>query len=284
MAARKSKRKSTPARRKAAPKKRAPARNAKSAASAPRRTVTTQVRPGLSLDRKLDITGVVLAVAGLLTLISLLSTNPASLTGFWAGMWSRALGWGVYLFPLALMAVGSWLVARNFERAPQFSLERVFGFSLLFVNLLVVLHLLTFAGSSAAAYQFASEGRGGGYFGAILMVLLREGLGGLGLAIALLAWLVIALAMAFDLSVVELFRWVSPLVLRAQDWWDDRQAAGRQSLPPALPVQEEFRPIISSSPADAAQAKTPEAVGETQQAPAVRLGAPRGASAFAEPE
>jgi S-DNA-T family DNA segregation ATPase FtsK/SpoIIIE len=279
MAARKSKRKSTPARRKPAPRRSAPARNAKPT-SAPRRTTAAQVRPGLSLDRKLDITGVVLAVAGLLTLVSLLSTNPASLTGFWAGMWSRALGWGVYLFPLALMAVGSWLVARNFERAPQFSLERVFGFSLLFINLLVVLHLLTFAGSSEAAYQFASQGRGGGYLGAILMVLLRDGLGGLGLAIALLAWLVIALAMAFDLSVVELFRWVSPLVLRAQDWWDDRRADRTRMPAPPLPDQRDFQPIVSSSPA-AVGAKTPEAVIETQPA---RTGVPAPQDNFGEPE
>src|SRR3990172_7938525 len=120
-------------------------------------------RSGLSLDRKLDIVGVGLALAGLLTLLSLLSSNRGSLTGSWVAFLSEAFGWGVYAFPLVLMAVGLWLVLRNFERIPQFNFERIGGLLMLFVNLLVLLHLTLFPATSDEAYALAGGGLGGGY-------------------------------------------------------------------------------------------------------------------------
>ena len=74
------------------------------------------VRQGLSLDRKLDILGIVLALAGLLTLLSMLSPINGSLTGGWVAALGMTFGWGMYLFPIGLMATGLWLVLRNFER------------------------------------------------------------------------------------------------------------------------------------------------------------------------
>ena len=191
---------------------------------------------GLSLDRKLDIAGVIMSLVGLFTLLSLVSTRRGALTGGWVSLLGRGFGWGVYLLPLALIAVGLWLVLRNFERIPLISVERLAGISLLYVNLLAVLHFFAFPATRQASLELAASSRGGGYLGALVLGALNATLGLGGTAIALLAWFLIALVFALDISILDLFRWVSPLVRRAQDGWDDfrlrRAAASRAaSLP-----------------------------------------------------
>jgi len=59
----------------------------------------------MSLDRKLDIAGVVAALIGILTLLSLLSPNRSGLTNAWVNLWRGVFGWGVYVFPLALILI-----------------------------------------------------------------------------------------------------------------------------------------------------------------------------------
>ena len=190
---------------------------------APKTQPSRQITTGLSLDRKLDITGIVLALVGLLTLLSLLSVSNSTPTGNWLLFLSKAFGWGTFIFPLALVTLGLWLVLRNFERIPQLSVERMLGFVMLYADLLVGLHFFLLPAGREQAYQMAAEGQGGGYTGAFLLFLMQDNIGWGGAAVAMLAWLLIALALAFDVTVIELFRWIPPLVLRFQDWWDDRR-------------------------------------------------------------
>ncbi len=194
--------------------RRSPSRRTK-AASQP-------AEPRLSLDRKLDILGVGLALVGFLTLLSLLSTSRSVVTGAWVSLLRQSLGWGLYLLPLALVALGLWLILRHFERIPAVALERVLGLALLFLNLLVGLHFALFPPDRAASFAQAAAGRGGGYVGAAILEVSLLALGWWGTAIVLLAGLLIALPLALDLSIAELFGWVPPLVLRFQDWWDER--------------------------------------------------------------
>ena len=99
----------------------------KSASSKKTAKDTPPPSEGLSLDRKLDITGVLLAFVGVLTLFSLLSPDRSGVTNSWVTFWKTAIGWGVYIFPLALILIGVWLVARNFEIVPRPDLERMIG-------------------------------------------------------------------------------------------------------------------------------------------------------------
>ncbi|MCJ7702411.1 MAG: hypothetical protein MUO62_12580, partial [Anaerolineales bacterium] len=55
----------------------------------------------LSLDRKLDIAGVLMALVGLVTLFGLLSVNNGNLMGGWIGFLSYLFGWGGLIFPVA---------------------------------------------------------------------------------------------------------------------------------------------------------------------------------------
>jgi S-DNA-T family DNA segregation ATPase FtsK/SpoIIIE len=153
---------------------------------------------------------------GFSTLLSLLSINHDTSTGGWLAFLDETFGWGAYLFPLALIAVGLWLILRNFERVPHISLERLFGIGLLYGNLLAVFHYL---------------GQGGGLLGRGLFSALQFALGVGGAVIALLAWLVIALTLTLDVSVADLFRWVPPLVMRLQDVWDDFRTRNGEAIP-----------------------------------------------------
>ncbi|MEW6717822.1 MAG: DNA translocase FtsK [Chloroflexota bacterium] len=179
---------------------------------------------GLSLDRKLDIVGVLLVLLSVLTIIGLFSSSPSSLTGIWVIFWRRVLGWGFLILPLGLLALGLWLVLRNFKRVPTLSVERTVGIVWLYIVLLAWMHFFLFAETADIAFERASLGQGGGYIGAGVHEALRAALGVVGAAIALIAALLIGLALALDVSVADLFRWVQPFRLRLQDWWDEHRA------------------------------------------------------------
>jgi S-DNA-T family DNA segregation ATPase FtsK/SpoIIIE len=186
-----------------------------------RRRAPLPVITSLSLDRKLDIIGVILTLLGLLTVLSLLSSTNSSLTGGWVSGLRAFFGLGMYLFSLGLILTGLWLVLRNFERIPQLSLERFVGIALLFVNLLAIFHFLAVLSSGADSFDLAQEGTAGGYLGAVITSGLGMALGVGGAAIALLAWLVIALGLSFDITIVEMARRLIPLLGRFQDWLID---------------------------------------------------------------
>jgi S-DNA-T family DNA segregation ATPase FtsK/SpoIIIE len=146
----------------------------------------------------------------------------------------KGFGWGMYLLPLTLLAVGLWLILRNFEHIPLPSVERLLGLGLLYVNLLAVFHLILLPDTRQAALALAESGQGGGYVGAVALEVLHTALGLGGAAVALLAWFLIALALSLDVSVLELFRWLPPLVSRLQERWEDfrqRRLSARQTSP-----------------------------------------------------
>ncbi|HEX7973296.1 MAG TPA: DNA translocase FtsK, partial [Anaerolineales bacterium] len=214
------------------------------------------IRQGMSLDRKLDILGIVLALVGLLTLLSLLSPINSSWTGSWVSLIGRTFGMGMYIFPFGLIVAGLWLVLRNFERVPQLAVERVLGFILLYANLLTDLHFWVVTRTHQAAFALAENGQGGGYLGAVAWQGLYTALGTGGAAIALAAWLLISLAMALDVTVVDLVRWIPPLIGRFQDWLAERTEAGRERSLAGQGSFSGFKPVPPGSEAGQGLAET----------------------------
>jgi len=224
-------------------------RNIASRGSQPARTTPRRQAPppssllgGLSPERKIDLIGIVMALVGLLTVLSLFSANRSGLTGSWIRGLSLIFGWGTYILPLGLILLGAWLVARNVERLPQLSVERIVGILLLFVNLLVILHGL--AGPVAQASELAAEGKGGGYVGSLILHGMVNGVGRAGTVIALIAWFIISLTMTLDLSVQELFQWAGPLVEKARQKLNEllqKPPVTSTALPEAPP--DNFAPI-----------------------------------------
>ena len=131
---------------------------------------------------------------------------------------------GVDILPVGLFIIGVWLILRDFEQLPQISIERGVGLFFFFILILTTMHFVMLPDSREAALTLAKEGIGGGYIGAWLQYLLRAGLGIGGTIVALLAWFLISLAITLDRSVLSLFNWISPLVLKLQDTWDEFQA------------------------------------------------------------
>ncbi len=241
-----------PARRSAAPPKRTT--GARSSRGRHSSTPPSFSWSRLSLDRKLDILGIFLALLGFLTLLSLVSSQRGTVTGAWINALSKAAGWGAWALPLALLAVGLWLVFRRIESLPQLSTERLTGVILLYLNLLAWLHL--FAGGG---WEQAEIGIGGGYIGAFFQRGLVRTLGTAGGVIVMAAWLVISLIFTFDLSVPDLYerlKKAAALTSRrpansSQMTRSERPLASPESLP------SDFRPLPGreATPAPAVRSK-----------------------------
>jgi DNA segregation ATPase FtsK/SpoIIIE, S-DNA-T family len=168
----------------------------------------------LSAERKLDVVGAIMAVVGLLIVLILFSAQRSDVTGGMLRVLSQVFGWGIYVLPVGMIAMGSWLILRRIEKLPPLSLERATGIISFFFWLLVVMHSII--AQPAMADNAALDGAGGGYIGSVIERALFNSIGTGGAIIALLAWLVINLTLILDLTVEDLFRWVGPTFVKVR--------------------------------------------------------------------
>ncbi len=182
----------------------------------------------MSNERKLDIIGIMVAVVGFLTLLSLVSPTKSDLIAGWVHSLSVLFGWGVFIFPFALLLIGIWLVLRNVARIPVPAVERMVGLILLFLNILTLTQLLSLWIAPQDNFALAEAGKGGGLVGAGLLHLLRLTVGNGGSAIVLIAWMILALALALDVTILEMVRWIAPRLGQLYhlwlDWWEEARA------------------------------------------------------------
>jgi S-DNA-T family DNA segregation ATPase FtsK/SpoIIIE len=178
--------------------------------------------------------GVVLALVGLLTMLSLFSPQHGSATGWLVDGLHKVAGWGAFVLPIALIVIGLWLVFRNIERLPLLSPERLVGVTLLYLNILAWMHILAQGG-----FELAAQGQGGGYIGAVFEWALVSSLGFAGALVVLIAWLLIALAFTLDLSIPELFRYLADL------WRDVRAMVQARREAQSLQLEANAHPGIS---------------------------------------
>ncbi len=210
----------------------------------------------LSPERKLDVVGIVLSIAGILIFLLLVASSRSFITATFIRLLSQLLGWGVYALPLGLLGFGMWLILRKIERIPPLSLERAVGIILAYLWVLTLFHAIIAAPGAAMAAAY--DAAGGGYIGAVFERLLWFSLGNWGAIIAMAGWLVIALTMIFDVTVREMFGWFSPLLSRLKTAFIQWRNASKPQAgngpaitttngytplsPPALPVGEQALP------------------------------------------
>ncbi len=251
--------------------KSSPSRGAGRKSSPPARASRSRGKPmprsgfswgSLSLDRKLDILGIALALVGLLTLLSLISTERGALTAFWINALNQAAGWGGFSLPVGLVAIGLWLVFRKIEQLPVLSLERLIGILLLFINLLTWLHLF-----GGGGWELAQAGQGGGFVGGFFLNLLVSTLGTAGAVIVMVAWLVLAIVFTFDLSIPEMARRLQPLLSAARAGIEKRRypPAARDSgverkIPPPQPAPGELPGDFNPLPGSLSPPRAPKKV------------------------
>ena len=162
----------------------------------------------LSAERKLDVIGIAMTAVGALILLSLFTANRSPFIGGFIHILSQIFGWGLYLLPIALIVFGLWLFFRRVEKLPPLTLERAVGSIFLLVWLLTVMH--AFATDLQRAGETAMNGNGGGLIGNSFYSMLWTLLGASGGWVVLLAWLLIAIMLTFDLAARDL---VKPLAL-----------------------------------------------------------------------
>ncbi|GAB1470923.1 DNA translocase FtsK [Chloroflexota bacterium] len=162
----------------------------------------------LSAERKLDVVGIILAFAGLVILLGLISAKRSPIVGGAIFFLAQLFGWGVYVLPIGLLVFGLWLVFRKIERVHPLTIENAAGSIILFFWMLTLLH--SFISTAETAEAVALTGRGGGYFGGLAQRFLWGAFGPGGAMIGLVAWLIIGVSIMLDKPVAELF---SPLTL-----------------------------------------------------------------------
>jgi S-DNA-T family DNA segregation ATPase FtsK/SpoIIIE len=221
----------------------------------------------LDLDQWLDILGYVLLATAGLTLLSFPSANHGAIPGWWLRVLRRTFGWGAYLTPLLVGALGLWLILRRFaDKLPRITSLQVGGVVLGYVALLVTFHLLAslfvLEGNLRA---IADAGLGGGRIGAAITLLLLRGLGIAGVVVALVVTWFIVLATTLEITLEDILRSVERLENRlwphrsrplptAEEMAPDLPAEEREKpkkrKPPAVPTPEREPPVVAASPKD----------------------------------
>ncbi|MGD2179153.1 MAG: DNA translocase FtsK 4TM domain-containing protein [Anaerolineae bacterium] len=162
----------------------------------------------LDLDQWLDVLGYgLLTIAGL-TLLSFLSASHGTIPAWLLRVLRRIFGWGAYLIPPLVGAVGLWLILRQFgDKVPQLSPVQFVGGVMGYLLLLVTVHMLAslflLQGDLKA---IAEAGLGGGRLGAAIGLLLVRGLGIGGVLVALPVGWAIILAITFQITLERAFR------------------------------------------------------------------------------
>jgi S-DNA-T family DNA segregation ATPase FtsK/SpoIIIE len=220
--------------------KRTPAAEKAPRARTPRSAPEPPPLINLSPERKLDLLGIGLAVAGVVMALLLLSSSNSALSGTAISVFSFLFGWGAYILPVALILFGLWLILRKIETIPPVSVERITGLLLLSLWLLVV-------------FQGISEnpnpglGIGGGWFGSIFYRMFFNNLGSAGLLAILIAWLLIGISLSFDVSIPEILARLSPIWLALQRLWHKIFGAYSNKTNPYqaqdTPITDGFTPI-----------------------------------------
>lgn len=268
---RKPTKKSTSRSKRAVPKK-----TSRSGTKAPSEERKLTLWGSLTLDRKLDLLGIGMVLIGLLTLLSLISSKNGWLSSGWLAVIGKGFGWGMYLLPVGLIALGLWLILRHFEQLPQLRAGRLIGLLLFFILLLGWMHFFSFPPTQQAIYDLAAQSQGGGYIGGLLIALLQPNLGAAGAAIMLIAGTLIAMTFLLERSVPELFSWLSPIVSTINDtlsgWFNQVFIRSRQTLigdsssrSAFQPGQVSITPDTTSSAASSAAMVSPDERSDTRQ-------------------
>ena len=187
---------------------------------------TLSIDQGLDFDRKIDLIGVMVVAFSLVAFFAvipsmsfgLLPPPNGGLTGTLDTLLSQLFGWGKIVLPLAGFALGAWLMVQSFAATGiELDYFRIVGMLSLFVCGLSWIHMFELMDDPAPtveafrpiSYAVAiDDGQGGGWFGHTFYVFLLSQLGDYGTLSVLVAWLVVGLMLTFDVSVVELGRYL----------------------------------------------------------------------------
>jgi len=248
-----------------------------------------------------QLVGLGLFLLAIVTFLGLLGISTGSILGWWVGIVGQAFGWVAFLVTLGLAVVGLRLLWPAFyERLPLHP-ATVVATELLLLVVLVASHapLVIRMGADEAGLA-AQEGRGGGYIGWALAVLLMEGLGPLVGSLVLVVLLLLSLYLILSLSWADVQDWAShqarlvsaaigrwqaarrgtPVVPDVEEmpWWEQEpESTGSKSRKTRSPKSEskrkaKTRPVDANlPPMDMLDPASPRAYGDTDVRRKARL-------------
>lgn len=197
-------------------------RQESSAAKAARAGKPVEVKTlSLSLDKKLEILGLVMVFTGIVLLLSSLSPAQGALPNQINDFLSELFGWGAIAVPIAMIPVGLWLIMlRAGQETPVVDVGRVIGLIALFIAVLVLFQFIDALSYPQGANQSYEEylraldnvllplsaafGRGGGIVGGRIYFFLISNFGEIAGFVLLIGALLIAAMFALSLSMQEI--------------------------------------------------------------------------------
>ncbi len=169
----------------------------------------------LTRERKTNLLGLFLLVVGILTILSLLTTQQGLIGNAWVNLLQQTFGWGMFIVPLALILGGAGILLRKLRgRLPGFEPEKIVGVASFFLLALVLMHALLGATTFTIGKAIAQEGRGGGIIGAAIYALMVSSLGVGGASVVIAAWLLVSITFIIGISLPE----VVDYALRSWSW------------------------------------------------------------------
>jgi S-DNA-T family DNA segregation ATPase FtsK/SpoIIIE len=155
-----------------------------------------------------QLIGLGLLLLAIVTFLGLLGVSTGSVLGWWIKGVRQMFGWLAFPVTLGLALVGLRLLWRELYEKWPLPPATLVALELLLLVILVASHapLVIRMGGDEAALA-AQQGRGGGYIGWALAVLLVEGLGPLVGSLVLLALLMVSLYLLLSLSWEDLKEW-----------------------------------------------------------------------------
>jgi S-DNA-T family DNA segregation ATPase FtsK/SpoIIIE len=156
-----------------------------------------------------QLLGLGLFLLSIVTFLGLLGVSTGSILGWWVGLVSQCFGWVVFPLTLGFAVLGLRMLWPAFYNRLPLRPGTIVAIELLLLVVLVASHapLVIRVGADEAGLA-AHEGRGGGYVGWALAVLLMEGLGPLIGSLVLVVLLMISLYLILSLSRADIEDWI----------------------------------------------------------------------------
>ncbi len=164
--------------------------------------------PGLTPTQR-QFVGLGLFLLAVVTFLGLLGISTGSVLGWWVGLVDQAFGWLALPVTIGLAVAGLRLLLPPLYQRMALRPQTLVGLELLLLVALVASHapLVIRSGADEAGLA-AYEGRGGGYIGWALAVLLMEGLGTVVGSLVLVVLLMLSLYLLLSLSRADIQDWV----------------------------------------------------------------------------
>lgn len=189
--------------------------SAKSKTSSKKGAPPPAQKPAISLDTWLDMIGIAMLGIAAFTLLGLVSTQRSGIISNWLDFVNLLFGWGAYLAPLLLGAVGVYLLIRRFgDKFPKLAPMRLGGAALAYFTALATLHAIAMITTQQSGQAIADASQGGGQVGWLILNILISIVGNVGAAFVLLVMWFVASLMIAQVSFAQLVNEVQNMFTR----------------------------------------------------------------------